>query len=214
MRTTRPKPVARFEVALTRRPFRTKKQGRTGAVQARAERLLARVLEYYGDQRRFAARRTAPSKPLAPIRDFCRRRSWTRRGAASRFRISSVARSAVERALSAGMSGDDVVYPALWLQLLESEAARAEQRRRRRRLLGHRRFVGLAGAPPRLGDGATERRGAVGRRQRSLAAHRSRLTPRWRGTRRAATPTPKPVSNKSPRAKPSIWSKSRSRAIC
>jgi hypothetical protein len=32
-----------------------------------------------------------------------------------------VARSAVERAVSAGMSGDDLVYPALWLQLLEKK---------------------------------------------------------------------------------------------
>jgi hypothetical protein len=32
-----------------------------------------------------------------------------------------VARSAVERAVSAGMAGEDLVYPALWLQLLEKK---------------------------------------------------------------------------------------------
>jgi hypothetical protein len=33
----------------------------------------------------------------------------------------TVARAAVERAVSAGMPSDDLVYPALWLQLLEKK---------------------------------------------------------------------------------------------
>jgi cellulose synthase operon protein C len=107
-----------LEAALTR-VLQAQKQGRTGAQQARAERLLARVLEYYGDQR---AVRRATERAFEAAGSDPRLLSATVMDAARRGLTLSdllVARSAVERAVSAGMSGDDVVYPALWLQLLE-----------------------------------------------------------------------------------------------
>jgi cellulose synthase operon protein C len=107
-----------LEAALTR-VLLAQKQGRTGAQQARAERLLARVLEYYGDQR---AVRRATERAFEAAGSDPRLLSATVMDAARRGLTLSdltVARSAVERAVSAGMSGDDVVYPALWLQLLE-----------------------------------------------------------------------------------------------
>lgn len=107
-----------LEAALTR-VLLAQKQGRTGAQQARAERLLARVLEYYGDQR---AVRRATERAFEAAGSDPRLLSATVMDAARRGLTLSdltVARAAVERAMSAGMSGDDVVYPALWLQLLE-----------------------------------------------------------------------------------------------
>jgi hypothetical protein len=107
-----------LEAALTR-VLLAQKQGRTGAMQARAERLLARVLEHYGDQR---AIRRATERSFEAAGSDPRLLSATVMDAARRgLTLSdlSVARAAVERAVSAGMSGDDLVYPALWLQLLE-----------------------------------------------------------------------------------------------
>jgi hypothetical protein len=107
-----------LEAALTR-ALAAQKQSRAGATQARAERLLARVLEYYGDQRAvrrateraFEAAGSDPRLLSASVMDAARR--------GLTLSDLTVARSAVERAMSAGMSGEDVVYPALWLQLLE-----------------------------------------------------------------------------------------------
>jgi tetratricopeptide (TPR) repeat protein len=107
-----------LEAALTR-VLQAQKQGRTGAQQARAERLLARVLEHYGDQR---AIRRATERSFDAAGSDPRLLSATVMDAARRGLTLSdltVARSAVERAVGAGMSGEDVVYPALWLQLLE-----------------------------------------------------------------------------------------------
>ena len=109
-----------LEAALTR-VLLAQKQGRTGAQQARSERLLARVLEHYGDQRAirratvraFDAAGSDPRLLSASVMDAARR--------GLTLSDLTVARSAVERAVSAGMSGDDVVYPALWLQLLEKK---------------------------------------------------------------------------------------------
>jgi tetratricopeptide (TPR) repeat protein len=109
-----------LEAALTR-VLAAQKQGRTGAMQARAERLLARVLEYYGDQR---AVRRATERSFEAAGSDPRLLSATVMDAARRGLVLSdltVARSAVERAVSAGMTGDDLVYPALWLQLLEKK---------------------------------------------------------------------------------------------
>ncbi|HEX2873040.1 MAG TPA: hypothetical protein VHP33_17380 [Polyangiaceae bacterium] len=109
-----------LEAALTR-VLAAQKQGRTGAMQARAERLLARVLENYGDQR---AIRRATERSFEAAGSDPRLLSATVMDAARRGLILSdlkVARSAVERAVNAGMSGDDLVYPALWLQLLEKK---------------------------------------------------------------------------------------------
>lgn len=109
-----------LEAALTR-VLLAQKQGRTGAMQARSERLLARVLEHYGDQR---AVRRATERSFEAAGSDARILSATVMDAARRGLTLSdltVSRSAVGRALSAGMSGDDVVYPALWLQLLEKK---------------------------------------------------------------------------------------------
>ena len=107
-----------LEAALTR-VLLAQKQGRTGAMQARAERLLARVLEHYGDQR---AVRRATERSFEAAGSDPRILSATVMDAARRGLVLSdltMSRAAVERAVSAGMSGDDLVYPALWLQLLE-----------------------------------------------------------------------------------------------
>ncbi len=109
-----------LEAALTR-VLAAQKQSRGGAVQARAERLLARVLEYYGDQRAvrrateraFEAAGSDPRLLTATVMDAARR--------GLTLSDLKVARSAVERAVRAGMSGEDLVYPALWLQLLEKK---------------------------------------------------------------------------------------------
>jgi cellulose synthase operon protein C len=109
-----------LEAALTR-VLLAQKQGRTGAMQARSERLLARVLEYYGDQR---AIRRATERAFEAAGSDPRLLSATVMDAARRGLTLSdltVSRKAVERAVSAGMTGDDVVYPALWLQLLEKK---------------------------------------------------------------------------------------------
>jgi cellulose synthase operon protein C len=107
-----------LEAALTR-VLLAQKQSRGGAQQARAERLLARVLEYYGEQR---AVRRATERAFEAAGSDPRLLSATVMDAARRgLTLSdlSVARSAVERAINAGMSDEDLVYPALWLQLLE-----------------------------------------------------------------------------------------------
>jgi hypothetical protein len=107
-----------LEAALTR-VLLAQKQSRGGAAQARAERLLARVLEYYGEQR---AVRRATERAFEAAGSDPRLLSATVMDAARRGLTLSdltVARSAVERAINAGMSDEDLVYPALWLQLLE-----------------------------------------------------------------------------------------------
>lgn len=107
-----------LEAALTR-VLLAQKQSRGGALQARAERLLARVLEYYGEQR---AVRRATERAFEAAGSDPRLLSATVMDAARRGLTLSdltVARSAVERAVNAGMSDEDLVYPALWLQLLE-----------------------------------------------------------------------------------------------
>jgi tetratricopeptide (TPR) repeat protein len=109
-----------LEAGLTR-ALLAQKQSRGGAMQARAERVLARVLEYYGDQRAvrrateraFEAAGTDPRLLTATVMDAARR--------GLTLSDLKVARSAVERAVSAGMPGEDLVYPALWLQLLEKK---------------------------------------------------------------------------------------------
>lgn len=111
--------AARALEAALNRALSAQKQSRGGAAQARAERLLARVLEYYGEERAvrrateraFEAAGSDPRLLTAAVMDAARRG----------LTLSDllVARTAVERAMSAGMSGEDLVYPTLWLQLLE-----------------------------------------------------------------------------------------------
>ncbi|HKY36181.1 MAG TPA: hypothetical protein VJN18_09595 [Polyangiaceae bacterium] len=109
-----------LEAALTR-ALLAQKQSRGGAMQARAERVLARVLEHYGDQRAirrateraFEAAGTDPRILTATVMDAARR--------GLTLSDLKVARAAVERAVSAGMPGEDLIYPALWLQLVEKK---------------------------------------------------------------------------------------------
>jgi tetratricopeptide (TPR) repeat protein len=94
---------------------------RTGAAQARAERLLARVLEHYGDER---AMRRATERAFEASSADARQLSATIIDAARRaLTISDLqaARAAVQRAIDAGLSSEDMVYVALWLQLLEKK---------------------------------------------------------------------------------------------
>jgi len=87
--------------------------------QARAERLLARVLDHYGDrrgalratERAYAAAGADLHQLSATVLDASRR-------ALTRGDLSA-ARDAVRRALEAGLPDEDLVYVALWLRLLE-----------------------------------------------------------------------------------------------
>jgi hypothetical protein len=109
-----------LEAALTR-VLAVQRQSRGGAQQARAERLLARVLEYYGEQR---AVRRATERAFEAAGTDQRQLTATVMDAARRGITLSdllVARTALEKALEAGLSDEDLVYPALWLQLVEKK---------------------------------------------------------------------------------------------
>lgn len=91
------------------------------ADQARAERLLARILDVYGDtrgarratERAYEASRTSRAQLTATILDAARR-------ALMRGDLR-VGREAVRKAIDAGLADDDLVYAALWLKLLEEK---------------------------------------------------------------------------------------------
>jgi hypothetical protein len=113
-----------LETALTRaldasRQLQTQ-QG-PGPLQARAERLLARVLEHFGEraavqratERAFEASATDSGQLSATVIDSARR-ALTRRDLPS-------ARAAVEQAVESSLPAEDIVYVALWLKLLEQE---------------------------------------------------------------------------------------------
>jgi cellulose synthase operon protein C len=113
-----PEATRALEAALSR-ALTAQKLGRGSVLQARAERLLARVLEYYGEER---AVRRATERAFEVAGSDPRLLSAAVLDAARRGLTLSdlqVSRNAVERAVSAGMSDEDLVYPALWLQLLE-----------------------------------------------------------------------------------------------
>jgi hypothetical protein len=90
-------------------------------IRARAERLLAQILEHYGDargarratERAYDASRTNPAQLKATILDAASR-ALTQGDLAG-------ARDAVRRAIDASLPDEDLVYPALWLQLLEKK---------------------------------------------------------------------------------------------
>ena len=83
--------------------------------------MLARILEHYGDQR--ATRRATeraydssnsdPNQLTATVLDAARR--------ALTHTDLSAARRAAQRAIAAGLGSDDLVYVALWLQLVEKK---------------------------------------------------------------------------------------------
>src|SRR6185436_4284338 len=89
------------------------------AAQAHAERLLARILEHYGDtrgtrratERAFEASNNDPRQLTATVLDAARR--------AFTYSDLKSARLAAQRALQAGLGADDLVYVALWLSLVE-----------------------------------------------------------------------------------------------
>ena len=109
-----------LEHALTRVLDATK-QGKPGANQARAERLLAHVLEHYGDvaavhratERAYDAAASDVNQLSATITDAARR-ALTRRDLAA-------GRTALAHAMDASLPQDELVYIALWLELLERQ---------------------------------------------------------------------------------------------
>jgi tetratricopeptide (TPR) repeat protein len=111
-----------LDAALTRVLDATR-QSRTGPGQARAERLLARILEHFGEkaavqratERAYEASATDSGQLSATVIDSARR-ALTRRDLQS-------ARAAVEHAVESNLPPEDLVYVALWLRLLEQELA-------------------------------------------------------------------------------------------
>jgi tetratricopeptide (TPR) repeat protein len=95
------------------------RNGRPGPSQARVERLLARVLEHYREQagihrataRAYEAANGDVRQIAATVLDVSRR-SLTLGDLQS-------ARAAAQRAIEASLPSDEIVYVALWLQLLE-----------------------------------------------------------------------------------------------
>ena len=111
-----------LEQALTRALDATR-QGRPGSSQARAERLLAHILEHFTDrpavkratERAYDAASADVSQLSATITDSARR-ALTRRDLPA-------ARSALAHAVEASLPPDELVYIALWLGLLERQLA-------------------------------------------------------------------------------------------
>lgn len=101
--------------------LQARRLARTSAKQSRAERMLARILENYGDtrgarratQRAYEAARSDPNELTATVLDAARR--------ALTHRDLKEGRDAVQRALDANLSNEDLVYAALWLRLLEHQ---------------------------------------------------------------------------------------------
>ena len=92
-----------------------------GPTLARSERLLARILEHYDDQpatrrateRAYEASSSDPHQLTATVLDAARR--------ALTHADLSAARRAAQRAVAAGLGSEDLVYVALWLQLVEKK---------------------------------------------------------------------------------------------
>lgn len=106
--------------ALTR-SVEAQRLGHPGPSQARIERLLARVIEQYGDT---AAIRRATQRAYEAANGDARQLAATVLDAARRALTRGdlpAARAAAQRALEASLSSDEIVYIALWLQLLEKK---------------------------------------------------------------------------------------------
>ncbi|MEP7052092.1 MAG: hypothetical protein ABJB12_17135 [Pseudomonadota bacterium] len=92
-----------------------------GPTLARCERLLARILEHYDDpratrratERAYDASSSDQTQLTATVLDAARR--------ALTHADLSAARRAAQRAVAAGLASDDLVYVALWLQLVEKK---------------------------------------------------------------------------------------------
>ena len=110
-----------LDAALARAVDAQKSARQGGPTQARSERLLARILEHYGDQRAtrrateraYEASSSDPNQLTATVLDAARR--------ALTHADLSAARRAAQRAVAAGLGSDDLVYVALWLQLVEKK---------------------------------------------------------------------------------------------
>jgi hypothetical protein len=110
-----------LDAALARAIDAQKNARQGGPTQARSERLLARILEHYGDQRAtrrateraYEASSSDPNQLTATVLDAARR--------ALTHADLSAARRAAQRAVAAGLGSDDLVYVALWLQLVEKK---------------------------------------------------------------------------------------------
>lgn len=92
-----------------------------GPALARSERLLARILEHYDNppatrratERAYEASSSDPTQLTATVLDAARR--------ALTHADLGAARRAAQRAVAAGLASDDLVYVALWLQLVEKK---------------------------------------------------------------------------------------------
>lgn len=110
-----------LDAALARAVDAQKGARQGGPAQARAERLLARILEHYSDQRAtrrateraYEASSSDQSQLTATVLDAARR--------ALTHADLGAARRAAQRAVAAGLGSDDLVYVALWLQLVEKK---------------------------------------------------------------------------------------------
>ncbi|HET7545518.1 MAG TPA: hypothetical protein VFK05_36875 [Polyangiaceae bacterium] len=108
-----------LDAALTRAvdAQRTARSG--GPALARSERLLARILEHYDDplaarratERAYEASSSDPSQLTATVLDAARR--------ALTHADLRASRRAAQRAVAANLASEDLVYVALWLQLVE-----------------------------------------------------------------------------------------------
>src|SRR6187402_1595891 len=98
---------------------RTARSG--GPALARSERLLARILEHYDDplasrratERAYEASSSDPNQLTATVLDAARR--------ALTHTDLRASRRAAQRAVAANLSSEDLVYVALWLQLVEKK---------------------------------------------------------------------------------------------
>jgi tetratricopeptide (TPR) repeat protein len=103
------------------RSIETQRVARPGPSQARVERLLARVIEQYGDR---PAVHRATERAFAAAGGDIRQLSATILDRARRSLVQSdlqSARAATQRALEAGLGPDEMVYVAVWQFLLENK---------------------------------------------------------------------------------------------
>ncbi len=91
-----------------------------GAALARSERLLARILEHYDDPR---ATRRATERAYDASSDQAQLTATVLDSARRALTHADLvaARRATQRAVAAGLGSDDLVYVALWLQLVEKK---------------------------------------------------------------------------------------------
>jgi len=102
--------------------LKARESTRAGAEQARAERVLARVLEHFGatqgakraTDRAYEASRADTRQLTATVLDASRR--------ALTSGDVATARQALRQALDARLADEDLIYAALWLKLLEQRA--------------------------------------------------------------------------------------------